>query len=77
MPGFVPEIPATTNTAYVSAWRKGRQAAIDGLTLDANPYRGSTRFGNRSTFGLTFRKYWRDGFESVTLFPKPEDEPKK
>ena len=72
LPGIDPEIPATRSRAFVGAWRKGRGAALEGKSLLDCPY-PDRRAGARNhivTFSRAFRKYWRDGFESVTLFPR-------
>ena len=73
LPGFLPEIPATRSKAFIGAWRKGRQAALDGRSLMDCPYpdRRCGPFGRVVTFSRAYRKFWRDGFESVGLFPLP------
>ena len=76
LPGVDPEIPSTRNRALVGAWHKGRAAAIAGSTLDDCPYpdRRAGEHGQIVTFSRAFRKWWRDGFESITLFPRPGEE---
>lgn len=71
LPGIEPEIPATRSKAFVGAWRKGRLAAIEGKSLADCPYpdRRGGEHGQVITFSRAFRKFWRDGFESVGLFP--------
>lgn len=71
LPGIEPEIPATRSKALQGAWRKGRHAALEGLSLADCPYpdkRGGS-FGQVITWSRSYRKWWRDGFESVGLFP--------
>jgi hypothetical protein len=75
LPGVEPEIPATRSRALVGAWRKGRAAAIAGKTLADCPYpdRRCGPFGRVVTFSRAFRKWWRDGFESVGVFSSRGD----
>ena len=71
LPGVEPEIPPTRSKALVGAWREGRAAALDGRRLSDCPYRDKRAgcHGHVVTFSRAFRKWWRDGFESVYLFP--------
>jgi ribosome modulation factor len=70
LPGIDPEIPPTRSRAFVGAWKRGRQAALDGRSLDDCPYLDRRNHRGSITFSRTFRRYWRDGFESVGLFPR-------
>jgi hypothetical protein len=74
LPGIDPEIPPTRSRALAGAWRKGRQAALDGRTLADCPYpdRRAGVHGQVVTFSRAFRRWWRDGFESVGVFPRTE-----
>ncbi len=71
LPGIAPEIPATRSKAFRSAWHKGRAAALEGFSLADCPYPDRRAGEHRQvvTFSRAFRKFWRDGFESVRLFP--------
>ena len=44
-------------------------AALEGQALVDCPYPDRRGSNGRITFARTFRKYWADGFQSVTLFP--------
>jgi len=70
LPGIAPEIPPTRNRAFVGAWHKGRRAALEGGSLADCPYpdRRAGEHGQIVTYSRTFRRYWRDGFESAGLF---------
>jgi hypothetical protein len=72
--GVEPEIPATRSKALASAWRKGRAAALEGRTMADCPYADRRGGEHRQvvTFSRAFRKWWRDGFESVGLFPRSD-----
>jgi ribosome modulation factor len=75
LPGIDPEIPATNSRALAGAWRKGHEAALAGKSMMDCPYRDKRSVNRglslgRITWSRAFRKWWRDGFESVTLFPR-------
>jgi hypothetical protein len=70
LPGIAPEIPATLSKALAGAWRKGQEAALAGKTQMDCPYGDVRTYRGGVTYSRSFRKWWRDGFESVTLFPR-------
>jgi hypothetical protein len=72
LPGIEPEIPPTRSKGFVAAWRKGREAAIAGLSLADCPYPDKRGGIHRHvvTWSRSYRKYWYDGFQSVGVFPR-------
>lgn len=48
--------------AYAGAYRKGKKAAKDGLTIDANPYDDHRTYRGSVTFARAFIRAWNNGF---------------
>jgi hypothetical protein len=75
------ERPPETNSRYLKrAWKDGRAAALAGKSLlDEHdpPRRGYGKsiaaMAAHKHWCRVYRRWWRDGFMSVTLFPLRED----
>ena len=58
------------NRAHAGAWRKGRQAAKDGLPIEACPYRDKRQDSGMLTWSRSFIAAWEDGYNDRG--PRPE-----
>jgi len=52
-----------TDRGHAGAYRKGRKARAEGLTLDDCPYRDKRKVDGRVTFSRAFRKAWVYGWD--------------
>lgn len=50
------------NPALRGAYMKGRQAHLDGKTIDACPYEDKRKPSGRISWSRAFISAWRDGF---------------
>jgi hypothetical protein len=77
LPFMAPELPDTKSRYNLAAWRAGRQAALDGLTLQDCPIPAPRGYGDsiaarkaHTHYIRVYQRYWREGFRSERLFPK-------
>lgn len=79
-PAFKPQPPPTRWMRFRIAWNEGKLAAIAGQSLDDVPLpRSIPRRGYgqskaalraHARYARQWQRFWRDGFESVGLFPE-------
>ena len=54
--------PKTGSKGFLTAWRKGKQAALDGKSIDACPYTLSNT-ESRKSFKRRWERHWCNGWE--------------
>jgi hypothetical protein len=79
-PAFRPQPPPTRWMRFRIAWNEGKLAALAGKSLDDCPLPGQIArrgYGQSKAairahlrYARQWQRFWRDGFESVGLFPE-------